>query len=77
MSFNISDNNSKQQVAKLLSDTEKAAIDAFLSKIDITNTAQILQFGASAQNNISKFSDSVLTEVKTKEIRGIKYEFNR
>ena len=24
MSFNISDNNSKQQVAKLLSDTEKA-----------------------------------------------------
>ena len=51
-----------------LSDTEKAAIDAFLSKIDITNTAQILQFGASAQNNISKFSDSVLTEVKTKDV---------
>ena len=50
-----------------LSDTEKAAIDAFLSKIDITNTAQILQFGASAQTNISKFSDSVLTEVKTKD----------
>ena len=51
-----------------LSDTEKAAIDSFLSKIDVTNTAQILQFGASAQNNISKFSDSVLTEVKTKDV---------
>ena len=50
-----------------LSETEKAAIDNFLSKIDITNTAQILQFGSSAQTNISKFSDSVLTEVKTKD----------
>ena len=50
-----------------LSDTEKAAIDSFLSKIDISNTAQILQFGASAQTNISKFSDSVLSEVKTKD----------
>lgn len=49
-----------------LTDAEKAAIDAFLAKVDIKNTAQILQFGASAQNNISKFSDSVLEDVKTK-----------
>ncbi len=49
-----------------LTDTEKQAIDNFLTKIDISNTAQILQFGASAQTNISKFSDSVLAEVKTK-----------
>ena len=48
-----------------LTDTEKQAIDNFLTKIDISNTAQILQFGASAQTNISKFSDSVLAEVKT------------
>jgi len=46
---------------------EKAAIDKFLSKIDVSNTAQILQFGASAQTNISKFSDSVLNGVKTKD----------
>ncbi len=50
-----------------LTQEEKDAIDTFLSKLDATNTAQLLQFGASAQNNISKFSDSVLTEVKTKE----------
>lgn len=49
-----------------LDETQKEAINRFLSKIDVSNTAQILQFGASAQNNISKFSDSVLTEVKTK-----------
>jgi len=45
---------------------EKQAIDEFLTKIDVTNTAQILQYGASAQNNISKFSDNVLQDVKTK-----------
>lgn len=50
-----------------LDEKERAAIDKFLAKIDISNTAQILQFGASAQTNISKFSDTVLSEVKTKD----------
>lgn len=49
-----------------LSDEEKAAIDDFISKIDPKNTTQILQYGASAQNNISKFSDTVLDNVKTR-----------
>lgn len=49
-----------------LTDEEKRAIDTFLEKVDVKNTAQILQFGASAQNNISKFSDTVLEDVKAK-----------
>ena len=49
-----------------LTDEEKQAIDTFLQKVDVKNTAQILQFGASAQNNISKFSDTVLNDVKTR-----------
>ena len=49
-----------------LTEEEKNAIDTFLAKVDVKNTAQILQFGASAQNNISKFSDSVLDNVKTR-----------
>lgn len=49
-----------------LTDEEKQAIDNFLAKVDVKNTAQVLQFGASAQNNISKFSDSVLEDVKTR-----------
>lgn len=49
-----------------LTEEEKNAIDTFLAKVDVKNTAQILQFGASAQNNISKFSDSVLEDVKTR-----------
>lgn len=45
---------------------EKKAVDEFLEKVDVSNTTQILQYGANAQNNISKFSDSVLQDVKTK-----------
>ncbi len=72
--LNVSENTqiSENEVENSLSydkltDAEKAAIDNFLNKIDVSNTAQILQFGASAQKNISKFSDSVLSEVKTKD----------
>lgn len=49
-----------------LSTEEKQAIDEFVKKIDVGNTNQILQYGASAQNKIAKFSDSVLDSVKTK-----------
>ena len=49
-----------------LTDEEKKAIDEFITKIDPKNTTQILQYGASAQSNISKFSDSVLDDVKTR-----------
>jgi len=49
-----------------LSNEEKKAIDDFNSKIDVNDSAQILQFGAAAQNKISDFSDSILEGVKTK-----------
>ena len=50
----------------LLTDEEKKAIDDFCAKVDVSDTTQILQYGASAQNKISTFSDSVLQNVKTK-----------
>lgn len=50
-----------------LEPAEKAAIDEFISKVDVTDTTTILQYGSTAQNKISKFSDSVLDNVKTKE----------
>ncbi len=51
---------------ELLTKEEKEAIDEFCTKIDVTDMAHVLQFGASAQNKISEFSDSVLNSVKTK-----------
>lgn len=49
-----------------LSDAEKAAIDEFISKVDVNDTAIVLSYGASAQQEIAKFSDDVLTNVRTK-----------
>lgn len=50
----------------LLTSEEKKAIDEFCTKVDVTDAAQVLQYGSVAQNNISRFSDDVLQSVKTK-----------
>lgn len=50
----------------LLSSEEKQAIDEFCNKVDVTDSTQVLQFGAAAQSKISAFSDNVLESVKTK-----------
>jgi uncharacterized protein YaaN involved in tellurite resistance len=50
-----------------LTEAEKKAVDEFNSKIDIYDSTQILQFGAAAQDKISRFSDTVLENVKTKQ----------
>ena len=49
-----------------LTQEEKNAIDDFNSKIDISDSTQVIQYGAKAQAKISQFSDSVLEGVKTK-----------
>ena len=51
----------------MLSPEEKAAIDEFNQKLDIEDSAEVLQYGAKAQAKISEFSDSVLAGVKTKD----------
>jgi len=50
----------------LLTDEEKEAIDEFIKKVDVMDSAVVLQYGSNAQNKISTFSDSVLDTVKTK-----------
>ena len=51
----------------LLTKEEKEAIEEFNKKIDVTDNTQILQFGSAAQNKISKFSDDVLENIRTKD----------
>jgi len=50
-----------------LSDEEKKVIDDFSKQIDLTNSNQILLYGASAQKKIANFSDSALEKVRTKD----------
>ena len=49
-----------------LTDAEKQAIDEFIAKVDVNDTAVILSYGANAQQEIAKFSDDVLQNVRTK-----------
>ena len=51
-----------------LSESEKKAVDEFITKIDIMDQNLVLQYGAKAQNKISAFSDNILEDVKTKDI---------
>ena len=67
----VSENVTEEKIEEslnydLLSAEEKKAVDEFNSKIDIEDATQVLQFGAAAQDKISKFSDSILEDVKTK-----------
>lgn len=58
-------------VAKLaeaqLTEAEKKAVRDFAEKIDITDTATVLQYGAGTQQKIANFSDSALQNVRTKD----------
>lgn len=51
-----------------LSPEELKVVEDFASKIDITNSTQILQYGAGAQQKMSTFSESALQSVRSKDM---------
>ncbi len=51
----------------MLTDEQKAAVDDFVKKIDITDSAQIARYGAAAQQKVADFSDSALGNARTKD----------
>ena len=54
-----------------LTPEEIAIIKEFAGKIDITNVAQITQYGASSQQKMAQFSESALENVRTKDMEEI------
>lgn len=52
----------------ILSAEEKAAVDAFVTQIDLTNSSMILQYGAGTQKKMADFSENALDNVKTKDL---------
>jgi len=52
----------------VLSDEEKAAVDAFAQQIDLTNSSMILQYGAGTQKKMADFSETALEKVRTKDL---------
>ena len=51
-----------------LTEAERKMVDEFSQKIDITDSNLVLQYGAAAQKNIASFSESALSNVKTKDL---------
>ncbi len=51
-----------------LSDEEQAAVKEFVTKIDVMNSEQVLNYGSAAQKNIAEFSENTLNSVRTKDL---------
>lgn len=51
-----------------LSEEEKSMVTEFAKQIDITNTAQIIGYGATAQSKVADFSTKALENVKAKNL---------
>ena len=52
----------------VLSPAEQKVVDDFAAKIDVENTAQILQYGAGTQKKMAAFSDAALANVRTQDL---------
>ncbi len=52
----------------MLSNDEREMVAQFANEIDISNAKQVIQYGSSAQKNISDFSVNILGKVKTSEL---------
>ena len=51
-----------------LSPQEQQMVADFAAKIDVENTAQILQYGAGTQKKMAQFSDAALANVRTQDL---------
>lgn len=52
----------------MLTEQEKKMVKDFASQIDITNSTQVLQYGAGAQQKVASFSEKALENVRTKDL---------
>lgn len=52
----------------VLTPQERQMISDFAEKIDLENTAQILQYGAGTQKKMADFSDAALSNVRTQDL---------
>lgn len=59
----------QQELEKVqLTPEEQKMVDDFSAQIDITNTQAVLQYGAGCQKKIADFSESALSNVRTKDM---------
>ena len=56
------------QAEAMLSEEEKKQVEDFSSRIELSNSALIMQYGAGAQKKIADFSEAALNNVRTKDL---------
>lgn len=65
----VEQNPQQPKAAKpVLTSQEQMLVNDFAAKIDVENTAQILQYGAGVQKKMADFSDAALHNVRTQEL---------
>ena len=52
----------------MLTERERAAVDEFVKKIDITDTNLVLNYGVAAQKSVATFSENALSSVRNKDL---------
>ena len=52
----------------MLTEAEKKVVDDFAKKIDLNDSQLILQYGVAAQKGVASFSESALSNVRTKDL---------
>ena len=62
------DANAVKLDESMLTEAERQMVADFAEKIDITDSAVVLQYGAAAQKNIASFSENALNGVRTKDL---------
>ena len=55
------------QAVEELTPAERAEVEKIKEGLDLTDSAAIIDFGTTAQKNIADFSDSILSNVRTKD----------
>jgi uncharacterized protein YaaN involved in tellurite resistance len=63
----IEEQKQEDSLAKFSQEEQKQIRDV-AEKIDITNSSQVLSYGASAQNKVSDFADGALKSVRSKDM---------
>ena len=65
------DANAVKLDESMLTEEERKMVADFAEKIDVTDSAVVLQYGAAAQKNIASFSENALNGVRTKDLGAI------
>ena len=58
----------QKEEVPVLTPEEQKMVDDFAGQIDLTNTQAVLQYGAGSQKKIADFSETALSNVRTKDM---------